>query len=365
MRTFLILLLMHGLTPSAQAQTPNLTLATPQPTPETVQVGSTVPAPCLSSNEISDMTKSKTSTIMPKCSDFFSPKKSFKFLEGYYKFFTHRIECYYNGFIVPNFKDGKEDANKEECTQGQEVGSSIGPKKITCSINDGEGVLSGLSSAPNHLGESCGNFRAQDSSWEIAQFTGLGVQATKYYREEVAREMVLKNILRVTSAMCQGQASDYLQHLSTAKNLASQVPLHMTQPQLSAYESGNICDTPAAPTSEASVTSNTGACYFYASMHQLSLLFAYVAECEVLRRVDGFSADLLDNHLDGIKKAVTDCTAEGTEYGNRIDVLSESAGKAKGAQCYAQKAQAYFRDIVSTLIPGNFTSEPASNLFGP
>lgn len=330
----------------------------------------TVPDPCLTGND----TKSPRIDLQ-SCSYLLDDKSPTKFMSAYTTFFQTQIDCFYQGYVGASY-----DANKPQvCSNGTPLTKdSQGNPPVTCSYADQEGIMKDNPdnwpvNSKNHLGQDCGNTDNNTGSegqgvWEKTHFSGLWVQAVKYFSNQIKSEIMVDKKLKI-HPRCQAMATDYLQLLNKSKDLSSQVIGNVIGIPDNVYTGGvNFCSNDSAPfigqvqtptgvvtIDLAAVIPKAASCYMAIARDNLVSLFGFLAKCELSARVDIFRLVTVPGKTAEWYNFTSKCRDDAERHGKHVgeSELSESAGKRAGKKyfnnCYRPKIQEFFKSFGTSL----------------
>jgi hypothetical protein len=161
--------------------------------------------------------------------------------------------------------------------------------------------------------------------------------------------------------MCQSQSEYYQDIFYFAKETSDALVRNFSPKARKAALNSNACSLGAIAKkgNEFAGESSTGqlaSCYLNGAAGHLTQIFSYLAECEVLRRTEGFKAKFLDTDSKSITKIMSDCVSKGILTALLKDDVD--AGMSEAAKCYKRDIQDFFKTTVSSNISGKFDNNP-------
>ncbi len=321
-----------------------------------------VPAPCVISSGtasgISPLTAITSSNKkgLASCDVLFNSTGSSRPIDVVIKENIARVvDCYYKGRVI--------DVNRaESCESGTSTSLDGTNPRIVCSILDQEGSASGGGFASNHLGQTCGRPDVLPSptgttgagdaiQWVDSQILGAWVMAVKTQLHEVLGELNSPaHILTIQSTGCQALAQDYLALLKFSKILSdgmTDTP-GFAMPDVTQWDK-----TTCRPTNAIATRSSAGAlgetslpmsslCYLNLAGRQLEILYAQLAQCEVIARADDLRSQFatqMSQVIEQISSEVQAANQVGQNYSqacsNKESVATEAAGSPARASAIA------------------------------
>ena len=277
------------------------------------------------------------------------PSDSVNVTQGFTQVFTDRINCYYQGHMLAS------GLSISQCADAPAIFPATPPPSYVCNLNDGEDTQ-------NHLGQSCGQLTNTDDSWRQAQDRGLWVQAVKYFRHQILQVEIMSAGALNIHAACSAPATQFATYISQAQ-AASQALINSSSSPISAsINSLNACALVASTTNSVnSLTPGTvssavlplpvmATCQLAATRDGLLALFEKIAECELETRLLNFWNQYVGGLTRSLATAINNCVTQAVSVG--VKKKSESAGTAEFNRCIPNPAHLFYKDIVSTYLPG-------------